>query len=119
MKILKYTIPILFLIISIAIIESGFYVKNIGKGKEIPEILNTMETNIENDEWDTATQKAEKLREIFKTQSRLIQFSVERDEIFQFIFNLALLEGYLKTKDHSNCIAQIHILSEYWKEFGK
>lgn len=118
MKKIGYLIPIIFLILAIGIMESGNFLKNIGKGDKIPEILTDIESEINNDNWEIAETKVLEIRTIFNKTYKLIQFSVERDEIFEFKYHLALLEGYLKTQDKSNTIAQVYILHEYWIELG-
>lgn len=116
MKIIKYIIPLIFMILAIAIMEGGSYLKNTRNGNKIPEILNEIETDINNDDWTKTENKANAIKSIFNNVSKIIQFSVERDELVEFKFNLAYLEGYIKSQDTSNAISQIYVLKEYWKE---
>lgn len=118
MRITKFIFPIVFLLLSISIMESGSYLKKIGKN-DVPVLLNEIENNVIEDDWTEAQNKVMETRKKFNKITKIIQFSVERDELVDFKFHLALLEGYISTHDLENSIAQISLLNEYWMELGR
>lgn len=118
MKKIRFIIPILFLILATILMESGSFLKKTYNGDKIPESLDNIINDINIDNWESAEIKASNIKTIFDKSSKLIQFSVERNEIFEFKYNLALLDGYIHSQDKSNVIAQVYLLKENWNELG-
>jgi ABC-type Na+ efflux pump permease subunit len=112
----KYIFVIVFLIISVLIMISGNTLKNLFKGDEIPELLNGIKYDLKENEWKSAENKTIEIKEIFNKVTKIIRFSVERDEIYLIKFHLSLLNGYIISHDYSNSLAEVYLLNEYWKE---
>ena len=118
LKLTKYLIPLVFLVASILIMLSGRVLKKTYHGDEIPGMLDSIATNIKDEEWNEAIKATKVIKTRFTKITKLIQFSVERDQLEEFKLNLALLEGYLDTNDEKNAVATVYLLKQYWQELG-
>lgn len=117
-KLMKYFIPILFLVVSVVIMLSSGFLKNAFGGKEIPFILDEVMVDVKNDNWNDANNKVDEIKKVYKKISILVQFSAERNEIENFYHQLAMLKGYVEAKQEGEAIATIYLLKEYWAELG-
>ncbi len=119
MKVVKILIPIIFLILSVFIMEGGRFFKNLGEGKKVNEIIESIKLDLEKENFTDAKNKIFELKRIFNYKTKIIQFSVERDEIYEFTISLVKLENYIENKERNDAITEIDVLKEYWNELGK
>jgi hypothetical protein len=115
-KVMKYVIPIAFLIISIFIMLSNALLKNVLRGDEIPVILDEILEDVNNEKWEQAQIKVNEIKTINRNILKIIQFSAERDELNSFNQQLSVLEGYLYTTNQSEAIVSVFLLKAYWLE---
>ena len=118
MKIIKIIIPTLFLIIAILIMRSNKVLKNAYNGQEIIGIFDEITVDIKANNWDEAISKTKEIKTGFVKISRLIQFSVEREELDEFYSNLARLQGFLDIEDDDNAVATVYVLKNLWEDLG-
>lgn len=118
-KFLVVTIPIVTIICFILLMLSGNYLKNsFGKDDNIPELIQVITEDINNERWEAANNNTEKLDEAWNKIVKRVQFSSERDEINEFSFSLARLRGAIKGKDRASSFSELSEAYEHWKELG-
>lgn len=119
-KFFVIAIPIVTLICFILLMLSGNYLKNsFGKDDNIPELIQVLTENINDEKWEEANDNSEKLDEAWNKIVRRVQFSSERDEINEFSFSLARLRGAIMGKDKASSFSELSEAYEHWKELGK
>lgn len=120
MKTIIFTIMILFFAISIVVMESGEYIKDMKlDGESIPELLQEAEENINSGNYTAALENINQVDEDFHKIIKFIQFSIERDEANSFAHNLAHLQGHLLSENHDEALSQVILLQSYWEHLGE
>lgn len=113
-------IPIVTVTFFILIMLSGNYLKKpLGKNDNIPQAIEEIIQDINNERWEEVSRKTEDLQGTWKKIVRRVQFSSERDEINSFSMNLARLRGAIMAKDKSSALIEIKEAYEHWDELGK
>lgn len=113
------SIPIVTIICFILIMLSGNYLKNSSvNDKNIPEIIQLITSNINDEKWEEASNNIERLDEAWGKIVKRVQFSSERDEINEFSFSLARLRGAIRGKDKASSFSELSEAYEHWKELG-
>lgn len=119
-KFMVIAIPIVTLVFFILIMLSdNFLKKPLGKNDNIPQAIEGIIEDINDERWEEASKKTEELNNIWKRVVRRVQFSSERDEINSFSMNIARLRGAIMAKDKANALAELSEAHEHWKELGK
>lgn len=119
-RFLVISIPIGALILFVLIMISGDYLKMpLGKNDNIPELIQDVINNLNEEEWEEANNNTDKLSETWKKIVNRVQFSSERDEINAFSMNIARLRGAIMAKNKANSLSEIYEAYEHWKELGK
>jgi hypothetical protein len=99
---------------------SGDYLKKPRNPSE--DVLGFIEItikDIESDKWDNVQKDILDLEKAWDKIVPRIQFSVERDEIYNISNNIARLKGTLITKDKSNALIELFEAKENWKELTR
>ena len=116
MKVFKFLIPIVFLLVAVLIMISGKFLKNAYHGNQIPTFLDEISIDIKEDKWDEAINKTDIIKTRYNKIIKLIQFSVERGALIEFKDNLSILAGYLNSQDENNAQAIVYYLKSKWKD---
>lgn len=118
-KFLVISIPIITLTLFIVIMLSGNYLKKpLGETDNIPDLVQVLIYNINDEKWEDAKNNTDKLSEAWDRIVRRVQFSSERDEINGFSMNVARLRGSIMAKNKANSLAALFEAYEHWKELG-
>ncbi len=119
-KFISYTMPIVTLSIFVFIMLGGNYFKKHLNSSE--DVLGFTQTSIEHakaEKWDKVSQDIINIDTAWKKIIPRIQFSVERDEIYNISLNLARLKGSVDSEDKSNTLMELNELIENWHELSR
>lgn len=119
-KFMVITIPIITIAIFILVMESDIFLKRpLGKNDNIPDTINLIINDIQQDNWQKADKDADLLSESWKKVVKRVQFSSERDETNEFSINLAQLRGFILAKDKPGSFSALYEAYEHWEDLGK
>ena len=119
-KFLVITIPIVTLVFFVLIMLSSSILKgSLGNDDNIPESIQLIIQDVESENWESASNKAENLSDAWTKVVKRIQFSSERDEINSFNASLARLRGALMAEDKSASYMELSEAYEHWEGLGK
>ncbi|MGI6123994.1 MAG: DUF4363 family protein [Acetivibrionales bacterium] len=119
-KFLVYAIPIATIILFLAVMLSGNYLKQpLGKDDNIPELIDALINDIQNEQWEDAGKKTEELTLVWKKIVFRVQFSAERNEINNFSVAMARLQGAILEKDRLTAIIELKEAYEHWDQLCK
>lgn len=115
-----YILPILGLCLFIAVMLSGKYLKEpLNPSEDIMGFAKaTMEDTL-NEKWYKVSIDINNIEKAWKKIAPRIQFSVERDEIYNIGINIARLKGANMTKDKSSILMELNEFMENWDELTK
>ena len=119
-KIIPYLIPILSVIFFVTIMLSGEYLKKPRNPSE--DVINFVEsaiTHTKEESWDKVELDITNLESAWQKIEPRIQFSVERDELYNIGVNRARLKGSIMSKDKSSILIELHELLENWHELTR
>lgn len=118
-KFLVIAIPVVTLVIFIAVMLSGNFLKlSLGQDDNIPQTIGIVIKDVNNEDWEAADKDTKKLDNAWKKIVRRVQFSSERDEINAFSASLARLRGAIEAKDKSNALSELYVEYEHWGELS-
>lgn len=119
-KVLGFLLPVILLIVFILIMLSGNYLKRPFNTKEdVMKYKNEAMKDIEKENWKSAENDIKNMENAWKIIERRIQFSVERDEMYNININIAKAKGAIKIKEKSDAIMELYEMEENWKELTK
>ncbi len=108
-KFLNAALPVFILIIFVVVMQSGSFLKRpIGDEEDISRSIFALMEEVQNENWDGAQKRAEKLNETWAKIVKRIQFSSERDEIHSFYAALARLNGAIMAEDKSAALRELN-----------
>ncbi|MCF8012163.1 MAG: DUF4363 family protein [Clostridiales bacterium] len=120
MRIIKYAIPALVLLIFIFIMTGGMYFKEPLSGKDdFARHVEILERNLQEENWDKAGDNMQDLKTAWKNVIPRIQFSVERDKINEINISLARMEGAIEGKDRGGALSDLSEIKMYWNSLGR
>lgn len=113
-------IPIVTLALFILIMLSDSFLKQpLGKGDNIPELIQLLMQDVEGERWADASKKTDQLAKAWKTIVHRVQFSAEKDEMNAFEVSMARLRGSIITKNKAYAIIELNEAYEHWENIGK
>jgi hypothetical protein len=119
-KFISYSIPIVTLTIFVLLMLGGNYLKKPLNSSE--NIIAFVEISIEHakvEKWDMLKQDIASIDSAWKKIVPRIQFSVERDEIYNISLNLARLRGSISAEDKSSTLIELNEIIENWDELTR
>lgn len=118
-KFLVIGIPIVTIVLFLAVMLSGNYLKTTKvNNKNFTELVAIVEEDINNDRWEEAKLHSEELQETWDKLINRTQFSSERDEINQLNVCLARLKGAIKSNNKALAIDGLYEAYEHWDQLG-
>lgn len=118
-RFLVISIPLATIILFLAVMLSGNYLKlPLGKNDDIPGLIEVLIKDIQDEQWDKVSQKAEELNQAWEKVVFRVQFSAERNEINNFYIALARLQGAIIEKDRSSAIMELKEAYEHWSQLS-
>ncbi|MBU3160578.1 DUF4363 family protein [Clostridium frigoris] len=119
-KFITYSIPIVTLTIFILIMLGGNYFKKPHNPSE--DVISFVNLSIEHakvENWDKLKQDVANIDFAWKKIIPRIQYSVERDEMYNISLNLASLRGSIASKDKASTLIELNEMVENWDELTK
>lgn len=119
-RFLTIAIPIVTLALFICIMLSGSILKKpLGKNDDVPQAIENILQDINQDNWMEANKDIELLEKAWKKVIRRIQFSAERDEINYVSTSIARLRGAALVEDKANSVIELKEAYHHWRTIGK
>lgn len=119
-KFIHYLIPIVTLAIFVAIMLSGNYLK---KPRNVSEdvlgFVKTAIADVNSENWSKAAIDIDNLDKAWRKILPRIQFSVERDEIYNINANIARLKASAIAEDKSSALIELYTVIENWDELTR
>jgi hypothetical protein len=118
-KWLIYIIPIVFLVISIGVMAGGSFLKQpLGKDDRLLEAIKNLEDDINKKEWKQAGNKIDYAQKAWSKIVNRIQFSVEREYMFQISGALSRIKGGIEVEDDKATMEEIYFFYDLWESLG-
>lgn len=118
-KFLVACIPIATIVIFIVVMLSGNYLKKSKvDNSSFVELVQLVEQDVTNDEWEEAKSHAEELQHVWNKLINRTQFSSERDEINELNVSLARLQGAIVANNKALAIDGLYEACEHWDQLG-
>lgn len=119
-KIVLFLIPLLTLVLFIFIMNSGSLLKKpLGKDDRLYETVHQIEADVKEKNWDKASNNINYAETAWEKIVRRIQFSVEKEYIFQINETLARIKGGIEVKDDKAIMEEIYYFYELWDKLAK
>ncbi|MFS0868926.1 DUF4363 family protein [Paenibacillus xylanilyticus] len=116
---LLYVLPIFMLILFIAIMASGSFLKNpLGTEDRLLESVQTLEKQVNDKQWTEAKSQVDYAMQAWDRIVNRIQFSVERETIYDILGTLARIEGGVTAKNEEETLVEIHYFYVLWNNLG-
>jgi hypothetical protein len=119
-KFISFAIPIVALTVFVLLMLGGNYLKEPNNPSE--DVIAFVELSIKHakaEKWDMLNEDIESLDAAWKKISPRIQFSVERDELYNINLNLARLRGSISAEDKTSTLIELNEIIENWIELTR
>jgi len=119
-KFISYAIPMLTLTAFVLLMLGGSYFKKPHSPSE--DVIAFVELSIKHaqvEKWDNLQQDIKNIEFAWKKIIPRIQFSVERDELYNISLNIASLKGSIASEDKSSTLIELNQIIENWEELTK
>ncbi len=119
-KFISYAIPIVTLAVFVLLMLGGNYLKKPHNPSE--DVVAFVEQSIEHakaEKWEMLKEDLVNIDTAWEKIIPRIQFSVERDEIYNISLNVARLRGSIDSEDKSNTLIELNEIIENWNELTR
>jgi ATP-dependent Zn protease len=119
-KFISYSIPIITLTVFVLIMLSGNHFKKPRNSSE--DVISFTQTSIEHakaEKWDMLNQDITSIDSAWEKIIPRIQFSVERNEIYNISLNIARLRGSIASEDKASTLIALYEIIEDWDELSR
>lgn len=111
----KYVLPIILLLIFIAIMISGKYIKKpFGKNDDVMAYIDRLKEQIAMENWHDVQKTMDKLYTAWDKVKFRTQFCMEKSKIQMFEEYLSHLEGTIKVEDSKLALIDLEVLTKTW-----
>lgn len=119
-RFLVIAIPIVTLIFFVLVMISGDFLKQSpGERGNIPQVIEMIIQDVTNENWEAAGKNTDYLSRTWERVVKRVQFSSERNEIDDFLMNIARLKGAIQAQDKSSGLQELNEAYAHWKFLGK
>jgi hypothetical protein len=116
---LLYVTPILMILLFIAIMASGSLLKKpFGTQDRLLESVQTLEKQVEGKQWTAAKSQIDYAMQAWERIVDRIQFSVERETIYDILGTLARIKGGVAAEDDKAIMEEIYYFYVLWDNLG-
>jgi len=119
-KFVSFAIPIVALTVFVLLMLGGNYLKEPKNPSE--DVIAFVELSIKHvkaEKWNMLNEDIESLAAAWKKIMPRIQFSVERDEMYNINLNLARLRGSISAEDKTSTLIELNEIIENWTELTR
>lgn len=112
-------IPSLILLVSVGIMAGGSLLKQpMGNDDRIVEAIQQLEKNVKKKDWEKANERSKYAMKAWKKVVNRIQFSTEREYMFEISGALARIQGGIEAEDDKAIIEEIYYFYDLWDNLG-
>ncbi|WP_338543900.1 DUF4363 family protein [Paenibacillus tundrae] len=116
---LLYVVPITLIILFCAILASGSFLKRpFGTEDRLLASIQSLEKQVQNKQWSEAKSEAEYAMNAWDHIVNRIQFSVERETIYDILGTLARIKGGVAAQDDQALLEEIYYFYALWDNIG-
>jgi hypothetical protein len=115
-----YAVPVVLIAFFIAVMQSGDYLKRpMGDDDDVQRCIEKVAADVRADDWEAARRDIDKLDKAFRTVTRRIQFSVERDALEGLTLSIARAKGMIEARDKAGALSQMYEADAHWSDLVK
>lgn len=119
-KFLTIAIPIVTIAFFVCIMLSGGFLKQpLGKNDDIPQHIENLVQNVNEEAWDEVGTEVEDFEQAWKTVSFRVQFSSELDEINSLSENISRLRGAALAQDKAGALMELYEAQYHWEQLDR
>lgn len=119
-KFITYFIPIVTLTIFLILMLGGTYFeKPRNPSEDVIAFVNLSIKDAKSENWDKLKQDIISIDLAWKKVMPRIQFSVERDELYNISLDIASLRGSIASEDKTSTLIELNEMIENWDELTK
>lgn len=119
-KFISYAIPIVALTAFILLMLGGNYLKRpLNSSEDVVAFTEISIKHAKVEKWDMLQQDIVNIDTAWKKIIPRIQFSVERDEIYNISLNIARLKGSIASEDKTSTMIELNEIIENWNELTR
>lgn len=116
---LLYVLPIFLILVFVAIMASGAFLKKpFGNDDRLLESIQTLEKQVEGKKWTEAKSQVAYAMQAWEKIVDRIQFSVERETIYDILGTLARIKGGIAAEDDKAIMEEIYYFYVLWENLG-
>ncbi|MHA7582484.1 DUF4363 family protein [Paenibacillus vandeheii] len=116
---LLYVLPICLLLVFVAIMVTGAMLKKpFGADDRLLESVQTLEKQVEAKKWTEAKSQIDYAMKAWEKIVNRIQFSVERETIYDILGTLARIRGGIAAQDDKAIMEEIYFFYVLWENLG-
>nr|WP_154894296.1 DUF4363 family protein [Paenibacillus xylanexedens] len=116
---LLYVLPIFLLVLFVAIMATGSFLKKpFGTQDRLLESVQTLEKQVEKKQWTEAKSQIEYAMQAWDRIVNRIQFSVERETIYDILGTLSRIKGGVAAEDDKEIMEEIYYFYVLWENLG-
>ncbi|MEK4365631.1 DUF4363 family protein [Paenibacillus sp. FSL M8-0212] len=116
---LLYVLPIFLILVFVAIMASGAFLKKpFGKDDRLLESVQMLEKQVEGKQWTEAKSQINYAMQAWDKVVNRIQFSVERESIYDILGTLARMKGGVAAQDDKAIMEEIYYFYVLWDNLG-
>ncbi len=91
----------------------------LGKDDRLLEAIQELEENVNHKRWQASQKNLVYAEKAWHKVVNRVQYSVEREYMYQISETLARMKGGIKAKDEETIMAEIYVFYDLWKNLGK
>jgi hypothetical protein len=119
-KFISYAIPIVTLAAFVLLMLGGNYLKKpLSPSEDVVAFVEQSIEHVKVEKWDMLHQDIANIDNAWKKIIPRIQFSVERDEIYNISLNIARLKGSIQSDDKTSTLIELNEIIENWDELTR
>jgi hypothetical protein len=119
-KFISYSIPVFTLAVFVLLMLGGNFLKKPHNPSEDVVALVTLSiAHVKVENWDMLNKDIASIDFAWKKIIPRIQFSVERDEIYNISLNIARLRGSISAQDKTSTLIELNEIIENWYELTR
>jgi len=116
---LLYVVPIVLILIFCAVMATGSILKKPwGENDRLVESVQSLEKEVKAKQWTQAKSEIEYALKAWDRIVNRIQFSVERETIYDILGTLARMKGGVAAKDDKAIMEEIYYFYILWENLG-
>ncbi|SDI26175.1 DUF4363 family protein [Natribacillus halophilus] len=113
---LLYAIPITFIIVSVAVITSGSWIKE--SDEDLLLYVQNIEAYAKEENWEEAEREQAHAKVVWDRIAKRVQFSVPRNDVLAISESLSRMKGGIEQEDADSIVPEAYHFYELWETLG-